>query len=281
MFGQKAEHRGMEFRSYGSGSKQVILVPGGPGLPSGFYQELTEGLSKSAEVVTYEHSGSTDPQSNEFPRTMEEYVDELLSVVEEAGSGGRPQVLLGHSFGVTVAIEAIVTRGVGSAALLLNGFHSSGMLKRGLQARREALPEPFHVAYKKLSRESLTELLPLLGQYFYPRHLCRLDPWPQSFLDNLAGLNLTLAEHWLGSDFFECNGALEPWDRSGELTDVDIPALVVSGRNDYYLESDNRAFSEALPKGELWISESASHTPWVEDGEAFFERVQQFLYRVG
>ncbi|MFP4330221.1 MAG: alpha/beta fold hydrolase [Alkalispirochaetaceae bacterium] len=271
----------MDYKIEGSAAVQTLLIPGGPGLPPAFYKELTDQLAQVCEVITYAPRGSQDPATDDYPRSVAEYVEECEAVVTAAADPGKPLILLGQSFGAAVALEMLARGHAASGALLINGFDSTEMLARGLQARREALPEAFHAAYRQLSGDNLAELLPLLSQYFYPKHFCRLDPWPDSFLSSLGSLNLKLAEYWLGPDLFEAKGALDGWSRTEDLGSIDIPVLVVSGANDYYLEVDNRRFADALPQGELWLSEIAGHTPWVEDPQPFFERVREFIGRVG
>lgn len=258
---------------------EVILVPGGPGLPAGFYRELTERITGFARVVTYEQRGSEPPDSDNYPRSVAAYAEELREVVERQTDIAAPTVLLGHSFGVAVVIESLLSGADAQGAILLNGFDSAQMLSRGLKARRQALPEPFHAAYERMEEKELETLMPLLGEYFYPTHFCRLKSWPASFLDAMGKLNMKLAEHFLGTDLFEPDGEIAGWDRSGDLAEITQPTLVVSGAHDYYLETDLQRMADSLGNGELWISERASHTPWVEDPEQLQQVLKGFLRR--
>ncbi|MFP4408327.1 MAG: alpha/beta fold hydrolase [Spirochaetaceae bacterium] len=255
----------------------VVLVPGGPGLVAPFYRELIEQVGEFGRVLTYEQRGSEPPDSKEFHRSVAAYAQELSEVVEREADSHRPTVLMGHSFGVAVVIEALLSGLPAQGAILLNGFDSAAMLARGLQARRRELPEPFQLAYDGMEEKRLETLMPILAEHFYPNHFCRLERWPDSFLEAMAKLNMELAVHFLGTDLFEPDGEIARWDRSKELYRITQPTLLVSGVYDYYLEEDLNRMTSALGNGEAWISRGGSHTPWVEDPYSFSAAVGRFL----
>ena len=259
----------------------MLLVPGGPGLLPGFYDELVEGLAASAQVCTYVQRGTTPSDSEEFPRSIGGFGEELVGVVEEISGEADATVVLGHSFGVLVLIEALLSGLSIDAAILSNGFDSAGMLTRGLGDRFSQLPESFHDAYARIDRTNLAELMPVLGEHFYPRHFCRRDPWPESFVTGLGQVNPQILLHYIGTNLFDPDGVVKDWDRSADLGRITVPSLVISGAYDYYREEDNRRMAEALPNAELRLSETASHSPWIEDPESFYAAVGRFLARLG
>ena len=153
------------------------------------------------------------------------------------------------------------------------------MMRRGLGDRFLQLSQTFHDAYARVDRTDLAELMPLLAEHFYPKHFCRVDPWPASFIAGLGQVNPKILLHYIGTNLFDPDGVLKHWDRTAELATITAPALVVSGSNDYYREADSLRFAEALPDGELWLSETASHSPWIEDPNGFYGAIERFLGR--
>lgn len=271
----------MDVKRYGSGSVQVLLVPGGPGLLPGFYEELVEGLAAFAQVRTYVQRGTTPPDSEEFPRSIKGFADELGGVAEEVSGDADATVVLGHSFGVPVLIEALLSGLSIDGAILSNGFDSTTMMRRGLGDRFSDLPKGFHEAYARIDRTNLAELMPVLAEHFYPKHFCRRDPWPESFLTGLGQINPKVLLHYLGTNLFDPDGVIRDWDRSADVASIRVPSLVISGAYDYFREEDNRRMAEALPSAELWLSETASHSPWIEDPQGFYAATGRFLARLG
>jgi pimeloyl-ACP methyl ester carboxylesterase len=61
------------------------------------------------------------------------------------------------------------------------------------------------------------------------------------------------------------------------LSELDVPALVVWGARDPYIDTSfAEAFVAALPRGELVVSPEAGHWPWVDD-PSLVGRVADFL----
>ncbi|MFP4210468.1 MAG: alpha/beta fold hydrolase [Alkalispirochaeta sp.] len=276
----------MEITEFGNGVPRILLIPGGPGLVPAFYAELTTQLAQNGRVITYTPRGTAPRRPDDFPLTMEEAATELEDIivgVKESQSGrgsmeAAPLVLLGHSFGSAVAIEYLTTRGndaLVDAAILVSPFSSGGMIRNGIGERVRDLPQVFHRRYKGGAIPP-EELVPLLGEYWYPNYLCRA-PWPQSFLDAMTRLNPAFMEHFIGENLLDLDGELLSWDRTADLTNVSVPTLIVSGSHDYFRREDLELLRERIPRAELVISETASHSIWLEDPETFYSATDRLL----
>jgi proline iminopeptidase len=266
----------MDVARKGSGPARVVLIPGGPGLVTAFYSELIDLLSRNHEVITYETRGSYERDMADWPKTLEEYVDELSTVLGQLLASSKPLVLLGHSFGGVVAIEALLSGVQADGVVLSNTFASSEMLLRGTRARIEELPAEFQARRRELDPADQDAVDSLSMEYWVSHHLCRVEPLPASVHEGLNKLNPDLIRHFLGDSIFRGNGALQGWDREADLGRIDIPALVISAEYDYYLLEDVRAMGRNLPKGEVWISSSGSHSTWFEDPSGYIAQIEQF-----
>jgi pimeloyl-ACP methyl ester carboxylesterase len=279
----------MRLIEFGSGNTQFLLVPGGPGLVPEFYTELTARLAETARVITYTPRGTAPRRLDDFPTTMEEAAAELEEVVASVRSDktagdvdvdvtGGPLVLLGHSLGSAVVIEYLVARGAGAhvdAAILMSPFSSGSMMHDGITARVRAFPAEFHRRYNN-GAISPEELGGLLGEYWYPNHVCR-EPWPQSFLDAMTQLNPPFMDHFIGKSVLSPDGVLLDWNRDADLSAISVPTLIVSGRHDYYRQQDLEQLRDRIPHSQLVVSDRASHSIWIEDPEAFYPAVERFL----
>lgn len=269
----------MEIKYTGKGRCRIVLVPGGPGLATSFYRELTALLAEKNEVVTYDQRGSFTRGLEDYPKTIAEYVDELREVVDSTTEAKKPTVLFGHSFGGAVVIDALAGGMKVDGVVLSNAFPSGQMIRQGIDFRRSRLPDDFKNRYAKAngSTVDLEEINRLLGEYWFPTHFCRLDPWPDSLVDAVSKLNPHLMELFIGSNFFDAQGSLKDWNREKDLGTITRPVLVISGENDYFRPEDTRKMASQFPKGSVWISDTASHTPWLEDTEQLRAHVQEFV----
>lgn len=270
----------MEIHEHGNGSTTVMIVPGGPSLPVAFYRELMDGLARLARVVTFRQPGVYPATDEDFPRTIEAHAEQLEEALGEVsarrGRGEAAPFLLGHSIGGAVVLEALCRGANVSGAIVMNGFASGRMVERGISARVAALPREFHERYPASAGTNPEAINELLGEFWFPRHFCRA-PMPESFTTALARLNPAYMEHFLGPSLFEPDGAVMEWDREPDLGRICVPVLYLGSSYDYYRPEDVEAMHRATPDSRLWMSERASHTPWIEDPENTLEAIRAFL----
>ncbi|MCR3955307.1 MAG: alpha/beta hydrolase [Gudongella sp.] len=93
----KVEDGQMHVYSMGTGEKTIVLLPGmGVALPSADFSPLMRKLSEKYTVVTVEYFGAGFSSETANPRTTENYVEEIRTVLEKAGFNG-PYILMPHS----------------------------------------------------------------------------------------------------------------------------------------------------------------------------------------
>lgn len=270
----------MDIELHGSGPVRVVVVPGGPGLPNEAYRELIDGLSRAHTVVTYRQWGSHPRPLTDYPHTVEEYADELSDVVRTVPSGaegGQPIVLLGHSFGAAVVLEALL-RGVPAAgAVIMSGYTSGEMIKAGIGARVADLPDAFHRRRSGLEAEDGSGIAELLFEYWIPVHFCRVVPMPESLQYGFANLNPHLQRHFLGGDLMNLQGEMLKWDREAAVGSLRLPVLFTAGEFDYLTHDQLYGLQRSIPDSELWIGPTTSHCGWFEDPDAYFNRITTFI----
>lgn len=266
----------MDFARWGKGSTRIVLIPGGPGLFTSFYRELVDLLADLCEVVTYEQRGSYYADMENYPTTVEEYVGELREVLGSLPEPEKPTILLGHSFGGAVAIDALLADFPVSGAILSNTFSSNDMFKRGQDYRISQFPEEFHKRRAEIGddREALDALI---AEYWFPHYFCRVTPMPASIAEGLEKVNTNVLAHFLGQSIFLDTGAMRDWNREKDLATIEHPVLVISAAYDYYRPDDIESMASSFPNGRLWISDSGSHSTWIEDPEGYKEQVSRFL----
>jgi proline iminopeptidase len=70
-------------------------------------------------------------------------------------------------------------------------------------------------------------------------------------------------------------------DYALDMSAVQVPVLVVVGRNDPMPWDNSQAWSVAFPESRLLILDRSGHFPHVEEPEAFFAAVEAFLAAAG
>jgi len=73
-----------------------------------------------------------------------------------------------------------------------------------------------------------------------------------------------------------------PYDLTGQLKHLKVPALIVVGDADLICWPENaKQLHLSLPDSKLLVIEHAGHFPWLEQPDAFFRDVPIFLQALG
>jgi len=114
---------------------------------------------------------------------------------------------------------------------------------------------------------------------FWRRHLCRLDPWPDQLLEVIAGTNQKVYEIMCGAGEAMVTGRLCDWDLTERLGEIDIPALVISGRYDCVTPVQSAELCERLPQATWLLLEKSAHAGMLDEPERHWSEVFAFLDR--
>lgn len=272
----------------GSALAPVVIAHGGPGA-SHDYVEPIAALSRSGRTcVLYDQLGCGRSQHlpgapTEF-WTVELFKRELWELVRTLGIDGRYH-LLGQSWGGMLAMEHALDQPPGLRSIVVCDSPASMPLwVEEANRLREDLPPDVQAALLKHEREGTTDdpEYEQAVEVFYRRHLCRIEEWPDCLTRSMESIAAepTVYHTMNGPSEFHCIGTLRTWDITDRLGKIDLPTLLISG-----------AFDEATPRivdeihrritGSEWVLfEQSSHTPHLEEPEAFLTTVERFLARV-
>jgi L-proline amide hydrolase len=267
----------MKVQKLGAGPVNMVFAPGGPGLVPEFYRELMDVLSDSFTVTQVSFSGTHPEPAEEFPRTMAEAADELEAVVAEVSRSPGPTIVLGHSYGGAVAIEALLRTIPVDGTILISSFPSGRFLAAEIEQRVAALPDSFHRRLKESNGDSEV-VATLTAEYWFPKHLCTMG-FPDSFQAGLQNLNPDFMNHVLGSSILKPDGAILEWDRESDLHRITSPVLVLGGPEDYFRPEAVRTVYATLPNARFVFPHGASHSAWIENPDETIAAIQQFVKR--
>lgn len=114
---------------------------------------------------------------------------------------------------------------------------------------------------------------------FYRRHVIRLETWPASVQRAFEQIGQPYGVMW-GPSEFHITGNLKDWDRTARLSEIQVPALLISGEFDESTPRINQVLLEGLPLAEWTLLDGCSHLAHVEAPAAYRAAVQGFLGRL-
>jgi L-proline amide hydrolase len=99
--------------------------------------------------------------------------------------------------------------------------------------------------------------------------VCRLDPWPEQLFEMAAAANERLYEAVWGPGEAIVVGSLRDWDVADHLSEIDVPALVVSGRYDEVTPAQSEELCAKLPTATSVLLEKSAHCGMLEEPERY------------
>lgn len=265
----------------GSGkATPVLLLHGGPGAPS-YYLEPLRALADERPVIFYDQlgCGRSDQPSDDSLWTTERFVRELRQVRETLG---LDQIhLYGHSWGTMLAAEYMRQGpgGVKSLVLASPALSVPRWLEDAGRLRAELPPETQEILsrHEAAGTTDSEEYLAATEQ-FYRRHLCRLDPWPETLTKTFSQLGRPYSVMW-GPSEFHATGVLKDFDATGTLGQLKLPVLYTTGEYDEATPETVRWYQGLTPGASLEVFENASHLTMLEVPAEYVRVIREFLSR--
>ncbi|MCM2334688.1 MAG: alpha/beta hydrolase, partial [Anaeromyxobacteraceae bacterium] len=283
---QRAEHYAtardgtrIHWTSAGSGPGPAVVLCDGLGCAGYIWRFLHPELARAHRVIHWNYRGHGRSERPTDPERVSivECVDDLLTVLDDAGE--RAAVLLGHSMGVQVALEAhrrAPDRVAGLVLLCgapgkpLDTFHDAPLLAAAFPYAREAV-ERFPAVARLLFRSVIpTDLTLKFAMAFEAnsRQVAREDL--ARYLADLADVDSAL--------FVRLAGSAGQHDASDHLPRVAVPTLIIAGEKDTFTPMWlSVKMHAAIPGSELLVLPGGTHVGPLEHPELCALRVEKFF----
>lgn len=297
-FVEVAEGVKLYHRVVGTG-RPVVFVHGGPAMPSRDPWPAAEVLGPALRIHFYDQRGSgrstrpIDRVTEQNTYAAMQQVEAKLGLAQQvadvdrvrAAAGADRVVLIGHSFGGLIAslyaaefperVEALIL--VAPAKLVKMPIEGEDLFARVRSRLPEASRAEYDVLLKKtfdlgeairLDEAALGALYDGFGRYFVE---AAGGPAPVSGAPaGSTGGFATLATYLsLGMRH----------DYGPALSRVNVPVLVLHGKQDLIPPGDSDLFARSLLRAERRDVDGAGHFPMAEQPEAFAREVREFLAR--
>jgi len=147
------------------------------------------------------------------------------------------------------------------------------------RALREQLPADFQMIFSRAQAEGTLNSAnnQAAVRTYYRRHLCRLQPWPDSLVRAFAGLGYGINSTQWGPHPFECTAALRSYAAGDRLAGISARTLFTCGAHDFATPTTTVDAQRRVPRSQLAVFPHSSHTPHLEEPEAYLATVRQFL----
>jgi L-proline amide hydrolase len=268
------------------GPAPLVTLHGGPGANHQYLLALTD-LAADRPVVFYDQLGCGNsthlPDRGADFWTVELFVRQLAALIEHLEIGDRYHVL-GQSWGGFLAQEHAFTRPSGLRSLVLSNTAASfpDFVAEANRLRKD-LPPGVDDTLRKHEEAGTTDdpEYEEACNVFYQRHLCRCDPWPAEVVRSFEILEEepTVYHVMNGPSEFHVIGSIRDWQSTDRLSQIRVPALIVSGRHDEATPALQEPLVAGIAQTEQVILEESSHLPFWEERNAYMAVVRDWLAR--
>jgi proline-specific peptidase len=267
------------------GKLPLLCLHGGPGMPHDYLEPLEAIAQIGRRVIFYDQlgCGNSDHPHNPSLWQIKLFVEEVGAVRESLGLDSIH--LLGQSWGGFLAQEYLLTKPTGVESLILaNSAASTERWIAEANLLRAQLPDEVQQTLQKHEEAGTTDdpAYVTATEVYYRRHLCRLNPWPDSLSRTLEKLGQDPEVYntmWGPSEFF-CTGKLQTWNIENQLGEIRTPTLILSGEYDESTMPINEVLHQGIRNSEWVILKECSHTPHLEATERYLETLTKFLAHV-
>ncbi|KQO84487.1 amino acid amidase [Frigoribacterium sp. Leaf263] len=267
------------------GALPLVVLHGGPGMAHDYLRNLAALADETGRtVVHYDQFGcgrsSHRPDAPTETWTPALFVAEFEAVVAHLGL--ERFHVLGQSWGGMLGAEIGVRQPAGLASLAIcNSPASMELWVEGAAELRAQLPAETEEALSRHERAGTTTDPEYLAatRVFYERHVCRIVPMPQDFVDSEEQMEAepTVYHTMNGPNEFHVIGTMRDWSIIDRLPRVAAPTLVVAGEHDEATPATWQPFVDGIADVRSHVFAGASHCSHLEQPEEFRAVVAEFL----
>lgn len=256
----------------------LLVVHGGPG-----FLTMTETIEEFAEdrpVYFYNQLGSyqSDKAADKEEYSLGLFVEELNQVREKLNL--KEVVLMGFSWGTALICSFILQKKPqGIRGLILSGpILSAAVWGKDQRENIKRMPKAVQEAIEDGEKRSdYGEAYEAAMMAYYQKHVCKIDPWPESLNESFSKLNMDVYMTMWGPSEFTITGKLKDFDLMDQVKEIDTPVLITCGDMDEASPKTCKDYQLAFEHARLAVIPNASHLHQVEQPDIYKQVVNQFL----
>jgi proline iminopeptidase len=245
-----------------------LVMHGGLGLDHTYFQPGLDPLGDIFQLVYYDHRGNG--RSGRPPKDTMTHAQFAADAEALAKHLGFDKIaVLGHSYGGYIALEFALRYPYMLSHLILfdtapaNNYMEEIMNNAIRMGATEEMLQSLQtdITSNEEMRQQLMTITPLYFKKYIPEIANRLL---ENVIINISG------------DAAE--GELEAYNMTPRLGEIQIPTLILVGRYDFICPpSQAEIMHDGIPNSELVIFENSGHFAYVEEPDAFFKTIREWV----
>ena len=267
--------------SEGAGDDAILVVHGGPGVPSPYVRDAHLRYADAGfRVVSWDQLGCGESERPDDAAlwTVERYVEEMETVRSALGLGRV--AVVGNSWGGMLGLEYCLARPDSVKCLVSSSIaYDFRAVQQGFVRCKQNLGAETVRMMARCESEGSTdhpEYAAAQTILLY-RHMCRMETWPEPVRHSLENVGMGPLRRMFGPHLFNCTGTFRTYDRMGDLHRVTAPTLIVASEHDYILPELCAVSCQYLPSADYAFFPGCSHMPFWENPEGYHGVVGAFL----
>jgi len=269
---------------------KLLLLHGGPGATHEYFEAFDGYLpAAGVEYYYYDQLGSfysdqpDEPELWELPR----FVDEVEQVRQALELDRDSFFLLGHSWGGILAIEYALRYQQHLKGLIISNMMAS-CTAYNAYARNVLMPtmDPVALAevknYENAGNFEDPRYMELLVEHHYIHHVLRMAAaeWPDPVNRAFAHMNPSIYVPMQRPSELGLSGKLLDWDRTSDLSQIDVPTLVIGAQHDTMDPAHMEGMASAMPRGRYLHCPEGSHMAMYDDQQVYVRGLIDFIHGV-
>jgi proline iminopeptidase len=278
------------YRIFGTGSRTLLVLHGGPGSSSRYLDRLAEVGGGDMQVVFYDQLGGGDSDRPDDPSLWQipRFITEVETVRTTLDLG--VVTLLGQSWGGMLALAYTLDHSENVNALVLSNTYANGKdYLLDIAEHRMALGKDMHALMLRHEAEDDLEAPEYLDAVLElnSRHLRRSSPYEPARsrreFEEVAGPYMETGPAYAlwGPHEFKGTGPQAFFDISHRLGEISVPALILCGWYDELSPKRcSRTLADGIADNEFVVFGNASHMTILEkEAELYLASIRDFLER--
>ena len=268
---------------------KMLLLHGGPGFTHEYLEACDSYLPRAGiEYYYYDQLGAgfSDQPSDSSLWELGRFVDEVEQVRRALDLDRENFVLYGQSWGGMLAIEYALAHQQHLRGLVISNMMASAPAYTAY-AQQVLMPEMDQrvlAEIQALEAAGDTEnprYMELLVPHYYEHHTLRMpaEQWPEPVQRAFAHFNPEIYVPMQGPSELgmSAEAKLAGWDRVAELSEIEVPTLVIGARHDTMDPAHMEMMAGRLPQGRYLYCPDGSHLAMYDDQDVYFSGLTDFL----